>query len=151
MSHHHDHHHHDYHHHHHHCKSLFLAYVLWFFFGIFGVHRFYLGRPVSGFIYLFTAGIVGIGFLVDLFALPYLVRKYNEHHFPESTIVVAPSPIIYQISPEGGQRYPYQPQPYYASPYNPQQQAAYPQQQPAYGNGSQNYNTQPYSPPPYQP
>lgn len=29
-------------------KSVFLAYVLWFFFGSFGVHCFYLGKPMSG-------------------------------------------------------------------------------------------------------
>lgn len=28
-------------------KSVFLAYVLWFFFGSFGVHCFYLGKPMS--------------------------------------------------------------------------------------------------------
>ncbi|WP_082511775.1 TM2 domain-containing protein [Devosia sp. Leaf420] len=31
-------------------KSLVVAYVLWFFLGYVGVHRFYLGRPISGLI-----------------------------------------------------------------------------------------------------
>jgi len=42
-------------------KSVLLAYVLWLFFGLFGIHRFYLDRPCSGLLYLFTAGLFGIG------------------------------------------------------------------------------------------
>lgn len=33
-------------------KSILLAYLLWFFLGYFGVHRFYLDRPTSGIIML---------------------------------------------------------------------------------------------------
>ena len=44
-------------------RSVAVAYCLWFFLGLFGIHRFYLDRNVSGIIYLFTLGIFGIGWL----------------------------------------------------------------------------------------
>ena len=34
-------------------RSLLIAYLLWFFLGVLGIHRFYLGRWVSGLIWLF--------------------------------------------------------------------------------------------------
>ena len=46
-------------------KSRIVAAVLCFFFGCFGVHRFYVGKAGTGFLYLFTAGLFGIGALVD--------------------------------------------------------------------------------------
>ena len=61
--------------------SLFVGYILWIF-GFLGAHRFYFGRPISGTIYLFTFGLLGIGWLVDLFLMPSLEReadlRYNE-------------------------------------------------------------------------
>jgi TM2 domain-containing membrane protein YozV len=51
--------------------SLFIGYVLWIF-GIFGAHRFYFGRPVSGTLYFFTLGLFLIGWLVDLILMPQL-------------------------------------------------------------------------------
>ncbi|WP_084077516.1 TM2 domain-containing protein [Demequina sp. NBRC 110057] len=58
-------------------KSLLVAYVLWFFLGVFGIHHFYLGKIGRGLLYLFTAGIFGIGLLVDLFTLPSQTRTVN--------------------------------------------------------------------------
>ena len=46
------------------------AYVLWAFTGLLGGHRFYLGRPVSGLVWLFTAGLCGFGWIIDAFLLP---------------------------------------------------------------------------------
>ncbi len=45
--------------------------------GLFGAHHFYLNRPGWGFLYLFTVGLFGIGWLVDLFRIPLLVRDAN--------------------------------------------------------------------------
>lgn len=46
-----------------------IGYILWIF-GFTGSHRFYYGRPVSGTIYFFTLGLLGIGWLIDLFLIP---------------------------------------------------------------------------------
>lgn len=55
------------------------AYLLWFFstFGMCGVHRFYLGKPVSGILYLLTFGFFGVGQVVDLFLIPEMVDHKN--------------------------------------------------------------------------
>jgi len=47
-------------------KSLLVGYLLWFFLGVFGIHRFYTGRWISGIIWLLTGGLVGVGWLVDV-------------------------------------------------------------------------------------
>jgi TM2 domain-containing membrane protein YozV len=54
--------------------SLLVGYVLWVF-GFLGAHRFYFGRPITGTIYLFTFGLLGIGWIVDLFLMPSLERS----------------------------------------------------------------------------
>ena len=53
--------------------SLLVGYLLWIF-GFLGAHRFYFGPPISGTVYLFTLGLLGIGWLVDLFLMPRLER-----------------------------------------------------------------------------
>jgi len=58
-------------------KSKGVAYLLWFFLGIFSAHRFYLGKFGSGILYLLTGQLLGIGWLIDLFTLGDMVSKYN--------------------------------------------------------------------------
>ena len=55
-----------------HSKTI--GYVLWIF-GFTGSHRFYYGRPVTGTIWFFTLGLLGIGWLVDLFLIPSMDRQ----------------------------------------------------------------------------
>lgn len=47
-------------------KSQLAAALFALLLGVIGVHRFYLGYPVIGVIYIFTAGIFGIGAIIDL-------------------------------------------------------------------------------------
>lgn len=54
--------------------SLLIGYLLWLF-GFLGAHRFYYGRPVSGTIWLCTLGLLGIGWLIDLFLIPGMDRE----------------------------------------------------------------------------
>jgi len=88
------------------------AYVLWFFFGIFGAHvrarrlalasralctpapalptaphhhhsaqRFYVGRHASGLVWLFTFGLFGVGWIIDVFLIPEFVEEHNKRVF----------------------------------------------------------------------
>src|SRR5688500_16639179 len=59
-----------------------MAFLLWLscVFGLCGIHRFYLGRPVTGFFYLITFGFFGIGQLIDLFRLRGMVEEQNLAH-----------------------------------------------------------------------
>jgi hypothetical protein len=43
-----------------------VAFVLCLLVGVFGIHRFYLGHIGMGILYLLTAGLCGIGWLVDI-------------------------------------------------------------------------------------
>lgn len=87
-----------------HKKSTGLAYVLWFFFGTLGIHKFYIGNSKMGITYLVfgivgwislcialaseSAGLVifgllclaavGIMLLIDLFTIPKQLRKTYE-------------------------------------------------------------------------
>lgn len=55
-----------------HLKSV--GYILWIF-GFTGSHRFYYGKPVSGTIYFLTLGLLGIGWIIDLFLIPSMDRQ----------------------------------------------------------------------------
>ena len=75
-------------------RSAGIAYLLWFFLGWLGAHRFYLGRLLSGALMLiltaistvltivvighFGLFIVGAWWLVDALLIPGMTRSYNE-------------------------------------------------------------------------
>jgi TM2 domain-containing membrane protein YozV len=50
--------------------STFVGYLLWIF-GFMGAHRFYYGKPISGTIYFFTLGLLGVGWIIDLFLISF--------------------------------------------------------------------------------
>lgn len=54
--------------------SKLLGYLLWIV-GFTGSHRFYYGKPVTGTIWFFTFGLLGIGWLIDLFLIPGMDRE----------------------------------------------------------------------------
>lgn len=58
--------------------SLIEAYLLMIVLGIFGAHHFYLKRPRWGLLYFFTFGLLGAGWLIDIFRLPVLVSRCNK-------------------------------------------------------------------------
>lgn len=55
-----------------HSKTI--GYLLWIF-GFTGAHRFYYGKPVSGTIWFCTLGLLGVGWLIDLFLIPGMDRE----------------------------------------------------------------------------
>jgi TM2 domain-containing membrane protein YozV len=61
-------------------KSKGIAYLLWFFLGVFGVHKFYLDKIAVGIIYFLTGGLFLIGWIYDLFTLGSQVDVYNALH-----------------------------------------------------------------------
>lgn len=54
-----------------------LAWIILTFLGVFGVHRFYMGKWISGLIYLCTGGIFGIGYVYDFWTLNEQINKIN--------------------------------------------------------------------------
>ncbi len=60
-------------------KTGFKAFICWAFcfLGICGIQRFYVGRTMSGIIWLLTFGLLGFGQLFDLFFLGSMVRQAN--------------------------------------------------------------------------
>ena len=54
-----------------------VAWLLLTFLGAFGVHRFYLGKWLSGLIWLITLGLAGLGILFDYWTLNGQVSEAN--------------------------------------------------------------------------
>lgn len=55
-----------------------LAWILQTFLGVFGIHRFYLGKIGTGILWLLTAGVFGIGLLYDFCTLNDQVDERNQ-------------------------------------------------------------------------
>jgi len=56
-----------------------VGYLLWIF-GFTGSHRFYYGKPITGTIWFFTLGLLGIGWLIDLFLIPSMDRRADRRY-----------------------------------------------------------------------
>lgn len=59
--------------------SLGVGYLLWVF-GFTGAHRFYYGKPITGTLWFFTGGLLGVGWFIDLFLMPSMERS-AEHRY----------------------------------------------------------------------
>ena len=55
-------------------KSLLVGYLLWFFLGYLGIHRFYTGRWISGIIWMCTGGLIGVGYIADVVLTYFMVK-----------------------------------------------------------------------------
>ena len=62
-------------------KDTGLAYLFWF---LFGVHYFYLNKPVINIIYWLTAGGLGIWMIIDLFRIPGMVKDRNKEFIQDA-------------------------------------------------------------------
>ena len=60
-----------------HSKTI--GYSLWLF-GFTGAHRFYYGKKITGLIWLCTFGLLGVGWVVDLFLLPGMDRDADKRY-----------------------------------------------------------------------
>ena len=54
-----------------------VAWILLTFLGLFGIHRFYMGKWFTGIVYLLSGGIFGIGYLYDFWTLNDQVSLIN--------------------------------------------------------------------------
>ncbi len=54
-----------------------LAWLLLAFLGLFGIHRMYMGKWITGLIYLCTGGLLGLGYIYDLWTLNDQISLMN--------------------------------------------------------------------------
>lgn len=54
-----------------------LSWILLVFLGLLGIHRMYMGKWLTGLLYLCTGGLVGLGYLYDLWTLNDQVSYVN--------------------------------------------------------------------------
>lgn len=84
-----------------HRKSTGASYLLWFFLGFLGAHRFYLGRTGTGIMQLLmclsVVGIIPLAFwwLIDGFMIPGMVRDEN------MKTISAMAPRAFHEGPQG--------------------------------------------------
>lgn len=57
-------------------KNKIVALILCIFFGLFGVHKFYEGKTGMGILYLFTMGLFGIGWIIDIINIAMKPNPY---------------------------------------------------------------------------
>ena len=54
-----------------------LCWILLTFLGVFGIHRFYMGKVFTGILYLCTLGLFGVGILYDFLTLNEQISDIN--------------------------------------------------------------------------
>lgn len=69
--------------------SKLIGYLTWLT-GFVGSHRFYYGRPVTGTIWAFSLGLLGVGWLIDFFLIPSMDRDCD-YRF-------TPGPVNYSVA-----------------------------------------------------
>jgi TM2 domain-containing membrane protein YozV len=75
--------------------SVLIGYITWIL-GFMGAHRFYFGKPITGTIWFFTLGLLGIGWIIDYFlVLPWRVKRIRAF---ASALPIIPSRGYYSCS-----------------------------------------------------
>ena len=69
--------------------SVLIGYLAWIF-GFLGCHRFYFGKPITGTIWFFTLGVMGVGWIIDAFLIPSMDSEADQRF--------TPGPIDYSVS-----------------------------------------------------
>jgi len=64
-----------------------IAWILLVFLGMFGIHRFYLGKWLTGILYLLTFGFFMIGYLYDLLTLNTQIAEVNKANIQDQSNV----------------------------------------------------------------
>lgn len=54
-----------------------VAWLLLAFLGLFGIHRMYMGKWLTGLLYLVTGGLLGVGYIYDLWTLNDQISLVN--------------------------------------------------------------------------
>ena len=54
-----------------------VTWILLTFLGLFGIHRFYMGKWLTGVLYLLTGGLFGLGYLYDYWTLNNQITEIN--------------------------------------------------------------------------
>ena len=57
-------------------KSRLVAFLLCYIFGMFGAHRFYVGKKGTAILYILTMGLFGVGMLID--TLMIILGKFKD-------------------------------------------------------------------------
>ena len=57
-----------------------IAWLLLAFLGLFGIHRMYMGKWLTGLLYLCTGGLLGVGYIYDLWTLNDQISLANGMH-----------------------------------------------------------------------
>jgi TM2 domain-containing membrane protein YozV len=63
--------------------SIPIGYLYWIL-GFTGAHRFYYGRPITGTLWFFTLGLLGVGWIADAFFIPWM-DKAADRTYVEGT------------------------------------------------------------------
>ncbi|KAA0215024.1 MAG: TM2 domain-containing protein [Leptolyngbya sp. PLA3] len=70
-----------------------IGYLLWLccLLGLCGLHRFYMGKWITGLLWFFTLGLLGIGQLIDLILIPSMAAGRNWKHARQGTLIARPA------------------------------------------------------------
>lgn len=63
-----------------------VAWLLLIFLGMFGIHRFYMGKIGTGIVYLLTFGLLGLGYIYDMWTLNDQVTLINAGGSPDTPV-----------------------------------------------------------------